>query len=152
MPATYDPENIVPFESAEEAWFWFIAAQQAKEEGARITAGQSLTPRPCEPVDIFRVLDRLYRGRMVLWDHVLVLKHYGKRGMKPDSFRPNEAHAARLWQEALEKLEEALVAKGIVERDETLFPNDIMQAAIIDFQTRGPWHGNGHIGGGHSYA
>lgn len=45
-----------PFTDVEEAWFWFIQAQQAKNEGARIAAGQSVTPRPCEPSDILLIL------------------------------------------------------------------------------------------------
>ena len=39
----------VPFPSAEEAWFWFIQAQEAKAAGARVRAGLGLTERPCEP-------------------------------------------------------------------------------------------------------
>ena len=51
--------DVVLFDNAEEAWFWFILAQQAKLDGARFTAGMSLTPRPCEPSDIFKVLNVL---------------------------------------------------------------------------------------------
>ena len=40
---------LFPFHDTEEAWFWFVLAQQARVEGARYTAGLSLTPRPCEP-------------------------------------------------------------------------------------------------------
>ena len=48
-------QDIVPFDTVEEAWFWFVLAQQAKVEGARYTAGLSLTPRPCEPSDILKI-------------------------------------------------------------------------------------------------
>ena len=103
-----------PFDSAEEAWFWFIDAQSARNDGARFTAGLGLYPRPCEPTDILKVLNRLYRGRMILMDHLLVLRHYGRRKLPPDDRRPKEARAAKLWAEALAKLEEALESKGIV--------------------------------------
>lgn len=106
--------KTTPFESAEEAWFWFIQAQSAKEDGARISFGQGLIPRPCEPIDILKVLDRLYRNRRILMDHVLVLRHYGKRLMAPDPRRVRELRAHKLWTEALERLGDSLESKGIV--------------------------------------
>jgi len=87
-----------PFNSVEEAWFWFIQAQQARNEGARIQAGLSLTERPCEPADILKILDRLYRQRMLMRDHLLVLRHYGRRQMTPDPYRVKEARAATIWR------------------------------------------------------
>ncbi len=104
----------IPFESAEEAWFWFIAAQQARAEGARFTAGLSHAPRPCEPIDILKALDRLYRSRRLMLDHFRVLRHYGLRHMAPDPRRPNEAKAHTLWEEAMMRLETVLEKKGIV--------------------------------------
>lgn len=108
-------ENVTPFETAEEAWFWFILAQQAKVDGARYTAGMSLTPRPCEASDILKILNTLYRNRMVLWDHVLVLRHYGQRQLPPDPRRPKELRACKLWAEAMERLSPIFIRKGIVE-------------------------------------
>lgn len=110
--------HYVPFYNAVEAWFWFILAQQAKNEGARYTAGLSLTPRPCEPTDILKVLDRLYRQRRLLRDHLLVLRHYGRRQIEPDIGRSKEMRAHKLWCEAMERIEPVLIRKGIVcERD-----------------------------------
>lgn len=108
--------DTVPFTSAEEAWFWFIDAQDAKSSGARIVAGQGLYPRPCETVDILKILDRLYRSHLLMRDHLLVLRHYGRRKMPPDSERVKEVRAYRLWHEALDAMEDVLVQKGIVER------------------------------------
>lgn len=112
-PFTPGP-HTVPFESAEEAWFWFIQAQQARNDGARFTAGLGLYPRPCEPADILKVLDRLHRNRRLLMEHLLVLRHYGRRKMPPDPQRPKEMRAHTIWKEALERLEPALESKGIV--------------------------------------
>lgn len=103
-----------PFESAEEAWFWFIQAQKAKEDGARFSAGKGLHTRPCEPADILSVLDRLYRQRRLIMDHLLVLRHYGRRQICPDPRRIKEARAYTLWKEAMERLDPILVRKGIV--------------------------------------
>lgn len=33
------PQQGTAFENVEEAWFWFIQAQQARNDGARIVAG-----------------------------------------------------------------------------------------------------------------
>ncbi len=115
-PVTVRDTRAVPFESAEEAWFWFIQAQQARSEGASPADG-SLYPRPCEPIDILKILDRLYRHRRLLRDHLLVLRHYGRRTMAPDPHRVKEMRAHRLWHEALERIEEVLVCKGIVARN-----------------------------------
>ena len=107
--------DTTPFENAEEAWFWFMAAQDAKNEGARVVAGAGLYKRPCEPLDILKILDRLHRNRRLHKDHLLVLRHYGRRHMAPDKFRPKETRAYHLWSEALERIESVLIAKGIVE-------------------------------------
>lgn len=109
-----------PFNNAEEAWFWFIKAQQARNEGARIQAGLSLTQRPCEPADILKILDRLYRNRMVLRDHLLVLRYYGRLQMAPDPHRVKEARAATIWHEAISKLEPVLIRKGIIAQKKML--------------------------------
>lgn len=114
IPKQQTTAGIVPFESAEEAWFWFVGAQQARSDGARVSAGQGLQPRPCEPVDILRVVDRLYRQRRLLRDHLLVLNHYGRRRLPPDFRRMREARAYKIWEEALERIESVLIAKGIV--------------------------------------
>lgn len=121
MPSdrTYSPKpqpeiDTVPFDNAEEAWFWFITAQEAKNQGARFVSGMSLTPRPCEPTDILKILDRLYRNRRLLRDHLLVLRHYGRRQMPPDPSRIKEVQADKIWKEALSRIEPVLVRKEIV--------------------------------------
>jgi hypothetical protein len=102
------------FTTGEEAWFWFITAQRARAEGARFTAGQAVVPRPCEPIDILKILDRLYRTRRLLMDHVQVLRHYGVRQCPPDRRRPKEVRAYHLWCEAMDCMEAVMVRKGIV--------------------------------------
>lgn len=106
-----DPE---PFQTAEEAWFWFVAAMQARNDGARIVAGLGKAIRPCEPVDIYKALERLYYNRRLMMDHIRVLRHYGQRGFIPNENRPKEILASKLWREAMERLEASLRLKGIV--------------------------------------
>ena len=106
--------ETVPFNTVEEAWFWFIQAHQARLDGARVRDGQGMFRRPCEPVDIFRIMDRLYRSRRLSIDHFRILRHYGLRLMPPEKWRAREARAATLWAEAMRTLEPILIAKKIL--------------------------------------
>ncbi len=109
-------QEIVPFESAEEAWFWFVAAMEARADGARITAGKGTLPRPCEPIDILKIVDRLYRARRLVRDHLMILRYYGRRRMPPDQYRIREMRAHKIWNEAMARMESVFESKGIVER------------------------------------
>jgi len=104
----------VPFHSAEEAWFWTMAALVARREGARYAANRGLHPRPCEPDDVVKCLDQLYRRRRVDLVHARILRIWGERGIAPDPARPSERCDWRLWREAMERLEWPLRVKGIV--------------------------------------
>ncbi len=73
-----------------------------------------LVPRPCEPMDIMKILDRLHRNRRLLLDHFRVLRHYGLRMMPPDDRRPREFVAAKLWREALDRIGEVMESKGLL--------------------------------------
>ncbi len=114
-PKPVSSVETMPFSSAEEAWFWFIQAQAARNDGARFSVGQGLVARPCEPIDILKVVDRLYRQRRLIMDHLLVLRHYGRRLMPPDPRRVKELKAHNLWVEALERMSPLLERKGIIE-------------------------------------
>lgn len=126
------PVNTVPFRDAEEAWFWFVAAQAAKADGARFSAGTALYPRPCEPLDILKVLDRLYRTRRLIRDHLLVLRHYGRRHLPPDPYRKKEMRAYQLWHEALERIGVVLMRKGIIETPREVNENWAREAIIYE--------------------
>lgn len=104
----------IPFPTAAEAWFWAVQAQVAKNDGARVAAGLGLVARPCEPGDIIRAVDRLYRRRQLTRDHLHVLVHYGRRMEAPAAERWREQRAASLWGEAFAVIVPVLVDKGIV--------------------------------------
>jgi len=110
-----EPPLGVPFRDFNDLWFWFIQAQAAKEDGARFRSGLSETVRPCEPADILKIMDRFYRNRLLLWEHFLVLRHYGRRQCAPDRYRIKEARAAKLWDEAKERLEPVFIRKGLIQ-------------------------------------
>ena len=102
----------IPFESSVEAWFWTIGALRARAEGARATGGPST--RPCEPDDVVRCLNSLYRSRDITLEHAEVLKRWGDRQMSPAIGRYGHKDHV-LWREAMERLTPALQKKGIVE-------------------------------------
>lgn len=124
----YGDVQAVLFKNAEEAWFWFIAAQEARTSGARFVAGCGAYPRPCEPLDILKVLDQLYRNRRLIKDHFLVLRHYGRRYMAPDNRRSKELCAYKLWNEALDIISPVLESKGIIEPQDIIAQNWVNEA------------------------
>lgn len=103
-----------PFLTAEEAWFWTMAALVARRDGARIVSGAGLVRRPCEPDDVIRCLDRLYRHRRIDLQHARILRIWGERQSAPDPRAPRERGDARLWREAMQRLDWPLRNKGIV--------------------------------------
>ena len=121
-------ETVTLFDSAEEAWFWFMQANDARQSGARISANLGLYKRPCEPSDILKILERLRRHRRLDMHHFRILRHYGERMVAPEADRPREAMAARLWDEAMIVLNEVFIAKDIV------YPS--LSAEIINFQMK----------------
>lgn len=106
-----------PFRSAEEAWFWTMAALVARRDGARIVAGAGTTQRPCEPDDVVKCLDSLYRHRRIDLQHARILRLWGERGQAPDPRAPRERGDWRLWREALSRLDWPLRMKGIIAPD-----------------------------------
>jgi hypothetical protein len=104
-----------PFRSAEEAWFWTMAALMARRDGARYTANNGLVARPCEPDDVVKCLDALYRRRRIDLAHARIMRIWGERRTAPNPAYAAECGDWRLWQEALERLEWPLRIKGIVE-------------------------------------
>jgi hypothetical protein len=116
IPRSHRADNTTPFDSVEGAWFWFMAAHEAKLSGARFTAGKATIERPCEPVDILKAVDRLRRNRRLSRDHLHVMAHYGRRKCAPDPTLAREQKGYILWAEAMNRLSDPLVRKGIVTR------------------------------------
>jgi hypothetical protein len=114
-PASPRPAAIPlgePFRSAEQAWFWTMAALIARRDGTTRTA--SGTVRPCEPDDVVRCLDVLYRQRRIDLVHARVLRVWGERQIAPSGAHAAERCDARIWAEALSRLDWPLRVKGIV--------------------------------------
>lgn len=110
------PGTGVPFRTVEEAWFWFIRTVVAREMGASLRIGLGNIPRPCQPMDIYRTLDRLYRSRRILWKEILVMNEYGRRRRVPNlaSLDKKERDDGTLWRRAMLELDTALRQRGII--------------------------------------
>ncbi|EHL97661.1 hypothetical protein HMPREF9946_04008 [Acetobacteraceae bacterium AT-5844] len=104
-------EGARPFASADDAWIWTMAALVARRDGAGPVVGFDAVARPCEPDDVVKCLDRLYRQRRIEQAHLRVLRIWGERQMMP----PSAHHGAlRLWREAIDRLRWPLQQRGIV--------------------------------------
>jgi hypothetical protein len=108
------PAPTQPFRSADEAWIWTMTALRARREGVRHTSNTGKTPRPCEPDDVIRCLDTLYRRRRIDLVHVRILRIWGERRCAPNPAYAVERCDFRLWREALDRLDWPLRLKGIV--------------------------------------
>ena len=103
----------VPFNTAEDAWFWTIAALDARRHGAK-SRPAGVAPRPCDPDDVVKCLDQLYRQRRIDLVHAAVLHRWGVLSYAPRQSVPSERADAILWREAMDRLGAALRAKGVV--------------------------------------
>jgi hypothetical protein len=93
---------------------WTMAALIARREGARYSANKGAVSRPCDPDDVIKCLDGLYRQRRIGLAHARILRIWGERQMAPSPAVAADRHDHRLWIEALERLEWPLRVKGIV--------------------------------------
>lgn len=107
--------RTTPFQSAEEAWFWFIRCQKARQDGARMEADMSRSARPCDPDDLYRAVKHLSDEKKINHNHVRTLVKFGEEETPPDPRCREEERPHRLWSEALDKLTTVLKSKGIVE-------------------------------------
>jgi hypothetical protein len=110
----HDAGLTVPFRSAEEAWLWTMEALIARRDGAGLSWRPEGPLRPCDPEDITRCLDLLYRQRTIELLHARILRIWGERQSAPRCDRVQQRSDWRLWYQALGQLEWVLRARGIV--------------------------------------
>lgn len=115
VPKALAEPRAQPFETAQAAWLWYCQCQLARIEGARFQSDRAaFGPKPCDPDDIFTVVDRLYKSRALERRHLVVLGDYGLRLTPPQDSNPAERAAARCWGQAMGAMTPVLRAKGIV--------------------------------------
>jgi len=127
--------KVEPFTTAEEAWFWTMAALVARRDGARIVAGAGRVQRPCEPDDVVKCLDRLYRQRRIDLAHARIMRIWGERGEAPNPRYAGEKGDWRLWNEAMKRLDWPLRIKGIVVGP--IMPLPAEEGVVVSLQVRG---------------
>jgi hypothetical protein len=114
QPSRFAERHTEPFRDAEEAWFWTMGALKARRDGARYSANQGRVNRPCEPDDVIKCLDALYRRQRIDLLHARILRIWGERQVSPNPGSQFERSDYRLWREAMECLDWPLRLKGIV--------------------------------------
>lgn len=116
-PARTMPRNRLPtaepFRNAGEAWLWAFGSMIARHHGTRSRSPYA-RPRPCDPDDVVKCLDGLYRRRRIDLVHARILRIWGERGVAPNPSYASERSDWRLWHEAMQRLEWPLRIKGIV--------------------------------------
>ena len=106
--------ELRPFETSEEAWFWFMRCQSLRRDGARFEQNNNPIQRPCEPDDIATCVLALVRSKALTRAHIRVLSCYGKLSRPPDPRDRNEARDGQLWDSAMNRLMTVMISKGIV--------------------------------------
>lgn len=104
-----------PFRDAQEAWFWSLRCQKARDDGMKFVRDMGDVVRPCFPDDIFRVIKRLALIKSLSRAHVDVLWKYGNLERPPDPRCEEEAPEALLWDQALDRMTTILRTKEIVQ-------------------------------------
>lgn len=105
---------VIPFNDAEEAWFWYVRCQRLRDIGATLRDRTGTSARPCDPDDLYRAVITLARTGRISRTHLGVLGRFGIEDRPPDPRCAEEMGAARLWDEALDRLTTVLRQKGIV--------------------------------------
>ncbi|MDA0674766.1 MAG: hypothetical protein O3A88_00085 [Proteobacteria bacterium] len=101
-----------PFESAEEAWWWFVRCHIVHREGGRFQRSALSFGRPCEPDNHIFNFRTLARAGQIGPPHLDVLERYGLQGHPPDDRNMAQSADCRRWVEALRHLETVLRNRG----------------------------------------
>ena len=109
-----EPVRTEPFADAEQAWFWTMRALAARRDGTGALSGSARIARPCDPDDVVKCLDHLYRRRRIDLVHARILRIWGERMVAPNPGFASERGDWRIWREAMDRLEWPLRVKKIV--------------------------------------
>ena len=104
-----DEVRAAPWFTVEAAWFATMTTLAARRDGCRLRPGPA-----SQADDVVKALDHLYRQRRIELAHARVLRVWGERGEAPNAAAPHEREDARLWAEAMDRLQLPLRMKIIV--------------------------------------
>jgi len=120
VPPRISDSDPVPFENAEEAWFWGVKGVKCRMDGARMLPGMSQAERPCEAVDVVNCATQLRRSQRLSEQEIAVLFLYGQYNVPPRILDAKHAKAAIVWEHALNVLGKKLEQKGIIKAQKDL--------------------------------
>lgn len=109
-------KTMIPFQTSEEAWFWYVRSERSRREGGQPTRSFSMETRPCDPDDVYKSVMDLRRKNTLQDHHLRVLGKFGWRDSPPDPRLGAEEYSFILWDEALDRMDTVLMDKGIVVR------------------------------------
>ncbi len=111
-PITHHTQNTTPFDNSEEAWFWCCLCESLG--CMRGKGGHRTVVRPCESSDIIIAVKRLLGSGIISQEHAQILSKYGMQQMPPHPNFGDSPRICKLWNEALDFLNNILKQKGIV--------------------------------------
>lgn len=100
------------FRDSEHLWFWFIASHEVRSDLHR---GNGTNPRPCELIDVERLVTQLYLTGRLTREQLDVMKKYGDLRRGPNQYVFAENKDAALWLSAMRILAIAARIKGWIE-------------------------------------
>lgn len=109
---SYIIEDVTPFDSSEEAWFWCCLCESLGHMSGR-GGGRNIS-RPCEASDIVIAVNRLLKSGKITQEHAKILLKYGKEQTPPHPHFGDSLRVCSLWKDALNFLGNILKQKGII--------------------------------------
>lgn len=100
------------FKNAEEAWFWFV--KDISRTDTSLNPESSLERRAITSQEFLSILNRLYKNRVITYDHLLVMRCYGRLGIPPNPSILKQERAHKLWQEGIKRVHDALYTRGLL--------------------------------------
>ena len=100
------------FSSIDELWFSFMRIYGFLKQSDDGPCSDFSAKDVQMYKEILSILDKIFRTRRLLIDHLRVLRFYGQKGMPPRLYVAKEARAHTLWVRGLEVLEPVMVDAG----------------------------------------
>ena len=124
IPEGYTKYGEKLFDTPAEAWFWFMEYEKLKEYFSKHkTTSIWAIKRPCNADDIYIVVKRLYRQKIITHRELEAMVKYGDLGHEPNFYDTHEVNDWQFWETAMDKLYSALYKKGIVRRKQYQYAN-----------------------------
>lgn len=107
-------EDYVPFENAEEVWFWFCSSVSARGDGLRSKSDYWGKLRLCELADIHNIIKAMKRNHHLSNRHLRIMIKWGTEQISPFYERSAKRSEIRLWEEGVKNFEIYLKHKKIL--------------------------------------